>query len=152
MRRAEAVIFALGALGETGKAAALPQGADAVAPAGEDLVRIGLMPDVPDQPVRRGVEHGMQRHRQFDDAEAGTEMTAGHRDRTDGLGAQFVRHLAELMVLQLSEVGRGRKGIEKRGSRSHYWNTFARLHGDLQRNSGPLGCKSKNHTQRKTYP
>ena len=69
MRRAEAVIFAFGALGETGQAAALPQGADPVAPAGEDLVGIGLMSYVPDQPVRGGIEHGMQRNRQFDDAQ-----------------------------------------------------------------------------------
>jgi hypothetical protein len=43
------------ALGEAGEAAALAQGADAVAPAGEDLVRIGLVADVPDQPVSSGV-------------------------------------------------------------------------------------------------
>ena len=53
MRGAERVVFALGALGEAGQAAALAQRADAVAPAGEDLVRIGLMADVPDQPVGR---------------------------------------------------------------------------------------------------
>jgi hypothetical protein len=40
-----------GALGEAGQAAALAQRADAVAPAGQDLVRIGLVADVPDQPV-----------------------------------------------------------------------------------------------------
>ena len=56
MRRAERVVFALGALGEAGQAAALAQGADAVAPAGQDLVRIGLVADVPDQPVVRRVE------------------------------------------------------------------------------------------------
>ena len=51
MRRAERVIFAFGALGEAGQAAALAQGAHARAPAGDDLVRIGLMADVPDQTV-----------------------------------------------------------------------------------------------------
>jgi hypothetical protein len=30
----------------------MAQRADAVAPAGQDLVRIGLVADVPDQPVR----------------------------------------------------------------------------------------------------
>ncbi len=53
MRGAERVVFALGALGEAGEAAALAQGADAVAAAGQDLVRIGLVADVPDQPVAR---------------------------------------------------------------------------------------------------
>ena len=51
MRGAERIVFALGALGEAGQAAALPQRADAVAAAGEDLVRIGLVADVPDQPI-----------------------------------------------------------------------------------------------------
>ena len=51
MRRAEGVVLALAAPGEAGQPAALAQGADAVAPAGEDLVRIGLVADVPDQPV-----------------------------------------------------------------------------------------------------
>ncbi len=70
MRRAERVVFALGALGEAGQAAALAQRADAVAPAGQDLVRIGLVADVPDQPVARRVEDVVQRDGQLDDAEA----------------------------------------------------------------------------------
>ena len=51
MRGAERVVFALGALGEAGQAAAHAQRADAVAAAGENLVRIGLMADVPDDAV-----------------------------------------------------------------------------------------------------
>ena len=58
------------ALGEAGQAAALAQGADAVAAPGEDLVRIGLVADVPDQPVARGVEVLVQGNGQLDDAEA----------------------------------------------------------------------------------
>ena len=57
---AERIVVALGALGETGQSAAGAQGADAVAAAGEDLVRVGLMADVPDQPVARRVEDVMQ--------------------------------------------------------------------------------------------
>ena len=56
MGGAERIVFALAPLGEAGEPAALSQGADAVAPAGQDLVRIGLVADVPDQPVGRGVE------------------------------------------------------------------------------------------------
>ena len=93
MRGAEAVVFALGALGETRKPAALPQRADAVAAAGQDLVRIGLMADVPDRAVARRVEDVVQRDGQFHDAEAGAEMAAGHRDGADRLGAQLVGNL-----------------------------------------------------------
>ena len=96
MRGAERVVFALRALGEAGQAAALAQRADAVAPPGQDLVRIGLMADVPDQPVARRVEDIMQRHGQFDDAEARAEMPARHRDRADRLGAQFIGEPPEI--------------------------------------------------------
>ena len=104
MRGAERVVFALGALGEAGQAVAHPQRADAVAAAGENLVRIGLMADVPDDPVARGVEHVMQGDRQFDHAEAGAQMAAGDGDRIDGLGAQLVGNLAKLALVELPQI------------------------------------------------
>ena len=70
MGRAERIIFALGALGEARQAAALAQRADPVAPAGQDLVRIGLVANVPDQLVGGGVEHVVQRNGQLDHAQA----------------------------------------------------------------------------------
>ena len=71
--------------GEAGKPAALAQRADAVAAPGQDLVRVGLVADVPDQPVARRVEDVVQRDRQLDHAEPGAEMAAGHRNRVDRL-------------------------------------------------------------------
>ena len=65
VRRAERVVLALRPPREARQAAALPQRADPVAPAGQDLVRVGLVPDVPDQPVPRRVEDLVQRHRQL---------------------------------------------------------------------------------------
>ena len=91
MRRPERVVFALRPLGKARQPAALPQRADAVAPAGQNLVRIGLVPDVPDQPVRRRVEHVVQRHRQFHHAQTRAQMPAGHRHRIDRLLPQLVR-------------------------------------------------------------
>ncbi|GJE67749.1 hypothetical protein LNAOJCKE_4982 [Methylorubrum aminovorans] len=70
MRRAEGVVLALGALGETGQAAALAERADAIAPSGEDLVRVALVSDVPDDAIVGGVEHVVQRHGEFDHAQA----------------------------------------------------------------------------------
>ena len=110
MRGAERVVFALGALGEAGQAAALAQRADAVAPAGQDLVRIGLVADVPDQPVARRVEDVVQRDGQLDDAEPGAEMAAGHRDGADRLAAQLVGELAQLIL--------GRADADRPASRS----------------------------------
>ncbi len=93
MRGAERVVFALRAAGEAGQAAALAQRADAVAPAGEDLVRIGLVADVPDQPVARRLEHRVQRDGQLDHAERGAEMAAGDGDGVNRLGAQLLGEL-----------------------------------------------------------
>ncbi len=119
MGRAEGVVFALGALGEAGQAAALAQGADALAPPGQDLVRIGLVADVPDEPVMRRLEDVVQRHRQFHHAEPGAEMPAGHRDGVDRLGAQLVRDLTQVRLGQAAQV-RGRlDGIEQRRIDGH---------------------------------
>ena len=53
---AERIVFgSRSAIGEAGQAATLAQGADAVAAPGEDLVRIGLVADVPDDAIVRGV-------------------------------------------------------------------------------------------------
>ena len=114
MRGAERVVFALAAPREAREAAPLAQGADAVAPAGDDLVRIGLVADVPDQPVARRVEHVVQRHRELDHAQPGAEMAAGDRHRRDRLLAQFVGELAQLVGLQPTDIGRYVDGIEKR--------------------------------------
>src|SRR5205807_3726402 len=90
VRRAERVVFAFRPLGEARQAAALADRADAVAPPGQDLVRIGLVADVPDQPVMRRVEDVMQGDGQLDDAEPGAEMPAGDRYRVDQLGTQLI--------------------------------------------------------------
>ena len=63
------------------------------------------MADVPDQPVVGRVEHVVQRHGQFDHAEAGAEMAAGDRHRIDCFRAQLVRHLRELARLHAAQVG-----------------------------------------------
>ena len=76
MRRPERIIVAFRPAGETREAAPLSQRPDAVAPPGQDLVRIGLMADVPDQAVGGRVEDMVQGDRQFDDAETRAEMAA----------------------------------------------------------------------------
>jgi hypothetical protein len=55
-------------------------------------VRVGLVADVPDQAIGRGIEHIVQCDCQFDDAEAGRQMPArlGHGidEETPHLGRQ----------------------------------------------------------------
>ena len=90
MRRSEWVVFALAAPGEAAEAAALPKRPDAVAPPGDDLVRIGLMTNVPDQFVLRRIEDIVKRHRQLDHAEGGSQMAAGHGHGRNHFLAKFV--------------------------------------------------------------
>ena len=78
-----------------GQAAALAQRAHALAPAGQNLVRIGLMADIPDQFVVGRVEHVVQRDREFDDAQPRAQMPAGDGDDVDRLLTQFVGELAQ---------------------------------------------------------
>ncbi|GAA0007618.1 hypothetical protein BRDID11002_76240 [Bradyrhizobium diazoefficiens] len=125
MCRAERIVVALAALGEAGQAAAGAQGADAVAPPGEDLVRIGLVADVPDQPVARRVEDVMDRGGELDHAETRAEVTAGYRDGIDGLLPQLVGDLANLLDLELAQVVRRPDGVEKR-------RLTVCVHGDFQ--------------------
>ena len=106
MRRPERVVVALGTAGEARQAAALAQRAHAIAPPGQDLVGIGLVADIPDQPVFRRLEHGVDGDRQLDHAKRGAEMAAGHGNRVDGLGAQFVGKLLELRGRQIAQIGR----------------------------------------------
>ena len=117
MRGAERVVFALRALGEARQAFGLAQRADAVAAAAENLVRIGLVADVPDDPVGGRVEHVMQRDRQLDDAKARAQMPARHRNRVDRLRAQLCRQLHEFVLGQFAQVFRRTDRVEKRGLR-----------------------------------
>jgi hypothetical protein len=118
MRGAERVELAFDAPREARQAAALAQRADPVAPAGQDLVRIGLMPDVPDQPVARGLEDMVQRHGEFDDPEPGPQMPARIRHGRDGLAPKFVGHAPQIGRPHPPQDVKVRRKVEmRRGTR-----------------------------------
>ncbi len=81
MTGTERIVFGFVAFQKTGQTVLLAQRRHAIAPTGQNLVWIGLMPDIPDQPIARRVEHIMQRHRQLDHAETGRKMPTGLRHR-----------------------------------------------------------------------
>ena len=124
VRGTERIVFALRTLGETGQAAALAQRADTVAAPGQDLVRIALVPDIPDDLVVRRLEHMMQRRGQLDHAQTGTEMSAGDRHRVDRLGTQLVGYGFELGQAQIAQICRVVDTIEMRGARGHVLPAF----------------------------
>ncbi len=131
MSGAEGVVFALGPLGEAGQAPAGAQGADAVAPAGEDLVRIGLMADVPDQDVARRLEHMVDGDGKLDHAQPCAQVAAGLGDGVDGLGPKLVGQLAQLGHRQPARVGGRTDGVEQRGFRHAAHKRFGQMFRDL---------------------
>ena len=115
---AERVVGALRPAGEAGEPAGLAQGADAGAAAGQDLVRVGLVADVPDQPVPGRVEHVVQRHRELDHAQPGAEVPARGRDRVHHLPPQLVRHPPQRLPRQPPQRG-GVDGLVEVGRSGH---------------------------------
>ena len=113
MGGAERVVLAFGAAGESGKAATLANRANPVAAAGEDLVGISLMADIPDQPITWRVEHRVEGHGQLDHAERGAEVAAGDGNRFDRLGAQLRGERLQLFRRQIAQVGRVPHPVEE---------------------------------------
>ncbi len=79
---------------------------EAVVPAGEDLVDVGLMAGVPDELIPWGIEDVMKRHGQLGDAQAGAEVAPFLRDDVDVARAHLVDHAAEGLRLEAAQ-GRG---------------------------------------------
>ena len=77
-----------------------------VAAAGQDLVRVGLVADVPEDLVARRVEQAVERDGQLARAEVRAEVAADLADRVDDQLADLLRDLLELLVGQLLEVFR----------------------------------------------
>ena len=71
---------------------------------GEDLVRVGLMADVPEDLVARRVEQRVQRDGDLDRAEVRAEVAADLTDGVDDVAADLVCDLLELFVAQAVEV------------------------------------------------
>ena len=89
MADAEGVVGAFAAGRKGRQAVALLDGVQPVAPAGQHLVRVGLVADVPDQAVLGGVEDIVQCDGQLDRAQPGGEMAAAGADGLDQELPQF---------------------------------------------------------------
>ena len=118
MRRTEGIVFALTPFGEARKPAALAQCADAIAPPCQNLMRIGLVPDIPDQPVMRCVKNRMHRDGQFHHPKRCAKMPAGNGNRVNGLGAQFLGQALQLFAREIPHIAWDRDTIEQRCDRT----------------------------------
>ena len=115
MRRTERVIFAFAALGEPAQPVLLAQGTHAVAATRQDLVRVTLMPDVPDHLVPRRVEHGVDADSQLDHTQRRAEMPARLGNGVDYVLTQLVRERAQFGIAQVLEVLRAGNTVQCRG-------------------------------------
>ena len=74
--RVERVVRALLSPGKPRDPAVLPERAEPLAPAGQELVRVALVADVPDDAISRGVEDVVERERELDDTQARGEVAS----------------------------------------------------------------------------
>src|SRR4029077_15531799 len=106
MGGAERVECTLAAPREAGEAAAFANRANAVAPPGENFGGIGLMADIPDQPVVRRVEHVVQRYRQLDDTQSRAEVAARLGAGVDEFVTKLFGELIQICPIEPAQIGR----------------------------------------------
>src|SRR6185437_2723866 len=98
------VVVGLGDRAERREPFVLADRRERVAAAGEDLVRVGLVADVPEDLVARGVQQRVQRDGQLAGAEVGAEVPADLTDRVDDVLAHLLGERRELLVGELVQV------------------------------------------------
>jgi hypothetical protein len=84
----------------------LAQGREQVAPAGDDLVGVGLVTGVPQDEVAGRIEHPVEGQRELDHAQIGAEVPARHRHRLDDELTDLLSELFELLGIERRQIGR----------------------------------------------
>jgi hypothetical protein len=100
------VVLGLVTAKKTGQPAKLLYRMQLVASPCQDLVRIGLVANVPDQAVIWRVKDIMHRHGQFYGTQTRTRMAAHARTRIDNELADLVGNLLQVFNTELSQVDR----------------------------------------------
>ncbi len=106
MAGAEGVVLAFLDLGEPGQAAGCPDGGEAAAAPGQQLVGVALVADVPDYPVARGLEDVVQGDGQFHRPQAGRQVPAVAGDDLDYLLPDLGRKAGQLLQGEPAKVAR----------------------------------------------
>ena len=76
MAHPERVVRAFAAAGESADPSQRPHPAEFIPSAGQQFMRVGLMPHVPDNLVGRHIKNILQGYREFHDAQAGRQMAS----------------------------------------------------------------------------
>ena len=101
---AEGVIFAFAHFRETAQSPAAAQGLECFAPAGQNLMGIGLMAHIEDELVLRSVIDIMQRRNQLHRAETGPEMPRVFRAHLYHIRTELTAELRELGDLEFPQI------------------------------------------------
>jgi hypothetical protein len=98
------VVLGLGDRAERRQPVVLADRRQPVAATGEDLVRVGLVADVPEDLVGGRVEQAVEGDGELAGAQVGAEMAADLADRVDDVGAHLLRDLLQLGVVEAVQV------------------------------------------------
>ena len=82
----------------------LAQRLEAIQPAGQQLVSVGLVPGVPDDPVARRFHQPVERQRDLDDAQRRSQVATRHGNRADDRLADLGRELDQLRLGQAAKL------------------------------------------------
>ena len=104
MAGAHDVVLGLEDRAERSEAAVLADGVELVAAPGQDLVRVGLVADVPEDLVARGVEQAVKGDGQLAGPEVGAEAATDVADRVDDQLVDLLGQLLELGIVEAVEV------------------------------------------------
>ena len=110
---AESVVFAFRAARKWRQTLVLLDGVEPLAAAGQHLVRVGLVPHVPNEPVIGGVKHVMQGNGELHGTQTRGKMTPSGADAVDQELTQLLRQLGQLGDRQMAQIGRRFNGIEQ---------------------------------------
>ena len=104
MPGAHDVVLGLEERAERRQALVLADRREAVAPPGQHLVRVGLVADVPEDLVAGGVEQAVQGDGQLAGSEVGAEVATDLSDHVDHVGADLLRELLKLIVVEAFQI------------------------------------------------
>ena len=140
----EDIVRRLTAAREPAHAVQLAERAEPLQAAGQELVRIGLVPRVPDDLVARRLQQPMQRDRELHYPERGAEVAAGLRDGRDDRRADLGRELGELGLVETAQLGRvSEVGQEGHGRRMLRWRRRVTVPRRWTGRPGDGGVQSK---------
>jgi len=103
---AKGIVGALAAFGETADSPILADAVKSLTPAGDDLVGVGLMADIPDDLVLRGIQDMMEGEGQFDHAERWGKVAPGLAGGLNNIVADLPRQLGQLGDVKILDIRR----------------------------------------------